>query len=292
MNSFKKHIYKDNKIKQKITELDLIPIRSNIIAFLPEDEIVQVRSNSDWIVGTTPNWFQINSGGSSGSGNGLFSVNAQNNDSTNNRDYKLEVTAGSGNNIVVKEFEIIQAGAPPTLELEPETIEVSKDNPSNVDINVTTNLTWSVGNTPDWFDVTGSGGIEKVITINNIESNDTGSNRSFSLEVTGTYSGGSLVRTVEVSQIGINQDFSISPVEKEVSKDEQSYDVIITANVSWTISEQLNWAQVDIDSGMNYGIISVSVSANGFVGGRTGSIFFVSDNLTIKHDIIQAAGSS
>ena len=295
MNSFKRHIYKNSKVKQKITLLTLTPTSANLLGFLPDDTIVQVRSNSSWLVGPTPNWFSINSGGVSGSGNGLFVINTQSNSTNNSRSYLLNVTAGEVGETVTKTFFISQGAFIPTLTLDPSSKSLPETDPSNFNVNVTSNTSWIVGDTPDWFSVgggndnnSGFGSGNGFFTIIPTD-NTTGSNREYDLIVTAGTEGNTITKVFSLSQIGVNKQITISPEFKDTNRNLETYPITITSNASWTITipNEFSWIMVDEFSGSNYGSVNVTISKNETEDERIGEVIFATDDVSITHTVTQ-----
>jgi hypothetical protein len=296
MNSFKRHIYKNSKVKQKITLLTLTPTSANLLGFLPDDTIVQVRSNSSWLVGPTPNWFSISSGGVSGNGDGLFIINTQSNSTNNSRSYLLSVTAGEVGETVTKTFFISQGAFIPTLTLDPSSESLPETDPSNFNVNVTSNTDWVIDTPSNWFDITvgneastdlvGSGnGFFTIIPTNNT----TGNNRSRNLSVTAGTEGNTITEVFSLSQIGVNKQITISPEFKDTNRNLETYPITITSNASWTITipNEFSWITADEFSGSNNGSVNVTVSKNETDYERTGEVIFATDDISRIHPVTQ-----
>jgi len=295
MNSFKRHIYKNSKVKQKITLLTLTPTSANLLGFLPDDTIVQVRSNSSWLVGPTPNWFSISSGGVSGNGDGLFIINTQSNSTNNSRSYLLNVTAGEVGETVTKTFFISQGAFIPTLTLDPSSKILPETDPSNFNVNVTSNTSWIVGDTPDWFSVgggndnnSGFGSGNGFFTIIPTD-NTTGSNREYDLIVTAGTEGNTITKVFSLSQIGVNKQITISPEFKDTNRNLETYPITITSNASWTITipDEFSWITADGFSGSNNGSVNVTISKNETEDERIGNIVFATDDISRIHTVTQ-----
>lgn len=208
MNSFKRHIYKNNKVNKKVTLLTLDPTSATLSSSLPNDVVVQVISNSSWSVGQIPDWFSITGG--SGSGDGLFVIDTQNNNSSTTRSHLLSVTAGEIGETVTRTFLITQQAFVPTLTLDPTSKDLLGVNPGNFVVDVISNTSWSVITTPpDWFSIIGgSGSGDGGFSIASIGDNPDGP-RSFELVV-------STQGLVPISKsVTINQ--AVAPEEVEES---------------------------------------------------------------------------
>ena len=203
MNSFKRHIYKNNKVNKKVTLLTLDPTSATLSSSLPNDVVVQVSSNSSWSVGQIPDWFSITGG--SGSGDGLFVIDTQNNNSNITRSHLLSVTAGEIGETVTRTFLITQQAFVPTLTLDPTSKDLLSVNPGNFVVDVISNTSWSVITTPpSWFSIIGgSGSGDGGFSITSIENNPKGP-RSFELVVSTNTSNGSLgvTKTFTINQEG------------------------------------------------------------------------------------------
>ena len=126
MNSFKRHIYKNNKVNKKVTLLTLDPTSATLSSSLPNDVVVQVSSNSSWSVGQIPDWFSIIGG--SGSGDGGFSITSIGDNPDDPRSFALIVSTNTSNGSlgVTKTFTINQEG-----ELYPHYVAFDDTNESN-----------------------------------------------------------------------------------------------------------------------------------------------------------------
>jgi hypothetical protein len=292
MNSFKRHIYKSTNKKQEAIELTFIPTSANVIAFLPDDEIVQVKSNADWEVGGTPYWFEINSGGNSGSGNGVFAINIQSNDGNSIRDYDLVVTATKGDEILIEEFKIIQAFEESTqivayyVAFERYSAAASCSRSPSIDI-FTNNSNFPSSTilyaTPDGLTRVPEGFYSLSGDVIQVDNDGERIGNAMLCENLDDDEGGS--------------DFlTVSPENETVNPSQGSYGMAVNSNTSWTMSQSISWVKIN-NSDDNYNGtagfdngISVSVlSDNPTTSDRSGQITISTNtgSLTKSHTITQ-----
>jgi|AntRauTorckE5430_2_1112549.scaffolds.fasta_scaffold49135_1 hypothetical protein len=206
MNNFKKQLYR----RQESIELTLIPVSANQIeATLPDDIIIQVRSNTNWSVGATADWFSFRTNTQSGNGDGVFSLNIESNDTSSSRNYQLYVTANDGVDTFTVVFSMTQFGQaddgpdPGTLSILP-TARLTTSAGETYGISVTSNTSWTVSKDRTWIDL---GGV-------------TSGNGSPTIDVTTSPNGGDSDRsgTITFTAVGIE------PVKHEVSQKGSSGD--------------------------------------------------------------------
>jgi len=111
MNSFRKHIYKNNTISQATEEgpasLALDPISAIAIANSPNDIEVEVISNRTWEVGSTDDWFSVTNVTGSG-----FTITSIEDNLNSARSFGLTVSTNDSNDPfnLTKTFTINQEG--------------------------------------------------------------------------------------------------------------------------------------------------------------------------------------
>jgi len=85
-------------------------------------------------------------------------------------------------------------------------------------------------------------------------------------------------------------ELEINPGTIEVDICPQTYDIIVTSNTSWTVSESLNWATLSTTSGSGDDTITVTLLEN-TSGIRSGTITFSTADVTVNHTITQQVSS-
>ena len=88
----------------------------------------------------------------------------------------------------------------------------------------------------------------------------------------------------------IVDELEINPGTIEVDICPQTYDIIVTSNTSWTVSESLNWATLSTTSGSGDDTINVTLLEN-TSGIRSGTITFSTADVTVNHTITQQVSS-
>jgi len=180
-----------------------------------------------------------------------------------------------------------------TLTISPTSASSQANNPSSQSVGVTSNASWSVTTTPpSWFTISGGSGSNNGSFTVNPATNTTFSSRSFTLTVQ-TQGATPASATFTISQVQ-NDELTINPPNKGVSNAAQNYDIAVTSNTTWTVSEGLNWAEfIGTPDGSGNGSVTVKVLSNSSSSDRSGSITFTtgsqSGSVTKTHTITQAA---
>jgi hypothetical protein len=150
------------------------------------------------------------------------------------------------------------------------SVSLAKDNGSNKNINITSNVSWTVSSDQSWLKVSPISGIGNgSITLTATE-NSAFTTRSATVTVTGTGVG---VKTIAVTQSATEAIFIVSETEVSLNDNEgSSASVNITSNTAWnTISDQL-WLDVIPASGSGNGTIILTASDNPTVFTRTAKV--------------------
>ncbi|MBF0224593.1 MAG: M6 family metalloprotease domain-containing protein [Desulfobacterales bacterium] len=121
---------------------------------------------------------------------------------------------------------------------------------------VTSNVSWTVTESATWLSVSPTSGTNNGSFTVNYDAN-TGNERSAII----TVSGGGKTATVTVTQNAVSS-LSVTPATKTVENISGTFNVTVTSNVSWTISEGSTWISVSPTSGINNGSFTVSYGAN------------------------------
>jgi hypothetical protein len=88
----------------------------------------------------------------------------------------------------------------------------------------------------------------------------------------------------------ITDELEINPGTIEVDICPQTYDIIVTSNTSWIVSESLNWATLSTTRGFGNDTITVTLLEN-TSGIRSGTITFSTADVTVNHTITQQVSS-
>ena len=77
---------------------------------------------------------------------------------------------------------------------------------------------------------------------------------------------------------------SINPISKSTVSAGESYDIAVTSNTDWTVTESLDWATVSLASGSGDSTVTVTVDANTAMGARSGTITIGGELHTLVQD--------
>jgi hypothetical protein len=154
--------------------LSLTPTSKSFNENNPNNFSVSVSSNSSWVVGPTPSWFNIS--GSSGNGIGSFTIIPTTNTTGLNRSWSLQVVANgnSSNNAITETFNVSQIGTSESLTISPIT-KSTNANLETYSIAVLSNTSWNITENESWIssDVfSGNGNANINITVSKNTTSD------------------------------------------------------------------------------------------------------------------------
>jgi hypothetical protein len=171
----------------------------------------------------------------------------------------VTVTGGG----ITRTVSVTQAGTSPTVTLTVEYTNVNLYFVSGIgyNVNVTSNVAWTVSASADWIDVRKN---DTYIWIGASE------NRGYSTRTgTVTVKAGDLTRTITVSQNGAPSGaFNILPVVLTSG----NINIYVRTASSWTISSSVNWLTFPKNSGMGDELIIVKSQTNTEGRTRTGTV--------------------
>ena len=194
----------------------------------------------------------------SGSNNGTFTINYNENLSQNSRNAIITV---SGNGIS-ETVTLTQAGINYFLIVNPISKIVPSDQGSFY-VEVFSNVTWNVEESCSWIECSPSGGSnngEFSITYN---SNTSLNQRDYIININGQGESA----TVTVTQQGADLFLTVDP--NEITLDGSagsSGQFSIFSNIYWNISNYSNWMDINIISGQGDAIITVTSNSNNTTG--------------------------
>lgn len=216
---------------------------------------VSVSSNVIWEVSENCDWITCNPTG--GSNNGNFSVNYGENTSSGSRSCTISID-GNGASAT---FTLMQEGS--NLEISGCPSDDVSNNSGNFNLIVNSNITWNVSESCDWVTCSASNGSgDGSITIS-YEQNTSSYLRSCEI----TISGGGQTETCYFTQEGSIIEISGCP-SQNVSQDAGSFNVNVSSNLSWNVSETCDWVTCNPSAGNGNDNISVVYVENPYAGVR------------------------
>jgi hypothetical protein len=175
------------------------------------------------------------------------------------------------------------------------TVSTNTLNLSNAGGNATVNITttptdlfWAASDNASWVNLSlasGRGAASLVITA---DANTTANSRG----ATVTIAGENAIQTISIIQPANNGNvLSVSPETASVPNSSGSLPLVLTSNVSWSITSNAVWLTTDLTSGSNNGNIKANYTANPGAA-RSGVLTITGGAITKTVTITQAAAST
>jgi mannan endo-1,4-beta-mannosidase len=156
-------------------------------------------------------------------------------------------------------------------------------------VTVTANVSWTVSDNQTWLSVTPASGANNGSFTVSATANAGTTSRSGAV----TVSGGGITRTITVTQAGQTaNNLTVSTSSLSFASAASSSPVTVTANVSWTVTDNQTWLSVSPTSGSNNGSFTVSATANTDTASRSGSVTVTGGGLTRTIGVTQAGQST
>jgi hypothetical protein len=244
----------------------------------------EVQSDVSWYVTGNKDWITINTSNGNGDDTNVFITMTDNPDSqrqgivtVRNDSFNVQDTLVVNQRAFVRELSITPTEANNLL------------NKGQIDIpvNVESNTDWIVGSTPDWFSVSGgSGNGDGEFIITDIQDN-TGNERDFALNISTTGANPVSV-TFNINQKAVDT-LSIEPKTATKSPNQQTYEVDIFTDRSFTVSENTSWIYLSDVTQTQSGVahINIELRHNTSTSSRTGTITFTAGDLIVTHQVNQ-----
>lgn len=210
-----------------------------------------ISSNIDWTVTESCSWLSVSP--SSGSGNQSVTVAYNENTSIDQRICEISVDGGSFSEI----YTLTQLGAIPYLSVNPSNESVGSE-ASTTTFDVSSNLDWIITESCSWLSVNPSSGSgNQTITVTYGENLDI-TERTCEIDV----EGGSMTATYTLTQEGAVEYLDLDIYTKDITYPEGSFNVQLTSNTSWVVSEGCDWLAVTPTSGSGNASLTVNYNQN------------------------------
>ncbi len=160
---------------------------------------------------------------------------------------------------------------------------------SSLPVAVTANVSWTVTDNQTWITASplsgsNNGSVSVSVTANTGTAARTG---------TVTVTGGGLTRTIAVTQAAPTaNNLTLSQTALSLVSAATSAAVNVTANVSWTVTDDQTWLSASPTSGSNNGSFTVSATANTAATARMGTVTVTGGGLTRTVAVTQAGTST
>ena len=288
----------DNLGNRSTVSLSSVPLTVNERVIIePTSEIVsndsgngsfELYTNCDWTITDNVDWVSLNSNDISGTGNQTINFTYQAN-LDNNRNARITTTADD-NSSVLTDFTLGQLKFTPTLSLSLNNI--SADTGLNIyNVDVTSNTSWVVGSRPSWINISNGSNTGNGSFSIGLNENNTGVDRSFTLDVVANVGSttNTITETINIFQEGISSQLTINPTIKTIEAGTQTYDINVTSNTAWNVTNNTSFASINTSSGFNNDTIRVSVGNNVTGQNRIGTIVFTTTDgeVSSTHSLTQ-----
>ena len=141
-----------------------------------------------------------------------------------------------------------------------------------VEVALTSNGDWSIVSYPEWLTVSPLSGNGDAMLVLTASVND--SDASLSGEIKATTKDNSAILTV-TQEPRVKNFVSVSPIEKNIDFEGDTFEIEVTANCEWTVSVVADWLKCEPMSGNGNGIVLVTVEpVTGDISQRETNIFF------------------
>lgn len=249
---------------------------------------IRFTSNSKWSIITNDtrnsSWLTVEPT-SGGAGDYSLKLTAAANRYAKVRKSVVNIQAGEIN----KQFEVTQPAAAGTISLDKPSITVGAT-AASIEINVTTNeAEWQTGTIPDWISITpdkGSGNTNILLSVT--ENKDEA--RAYKVRFTADEQ----TAWLDVDQKGIQLPDPVLILDKTsetVAAAAGSFFVQLTTHgASWSVAEAASWLTVTPSSGDRDSRIAIGYAENPTTEQRSGTVRFVSGELSATLSVIQTSG--
>ena len=179
-------------------------------------------------------------------------------------------------------------GAPTSnLTVSPTTLSFASS-ASSLPVSVTSNVSWTVMDNQTWITISPMSGTSNGSFTVSASANTAPTARTGTVTVTG----GSLTRTIAVTQAGVTTNtLTLSPTALSFASAASSSAVNVTANVGWAVTDDQSWLGASPVSGSNNGSFTISATANTATTARTGTVTVSGGSLTRTLSVTQAGQS-
>ncbi len=247
---------------------------------------LNVSSNITWNLIDNAGWLSLSP--TSGSNNGVIAVTCQQNTSTSSRTGRITLSGSGVSDRIVTVTQ--QGGQALNLSVTPSTINITADE-GQASFNINSNTSWTANKTTPWFWLNpGSGSGNGTVSVNYQENNTT-QERVGTITVSAT---GLPDKTVTVRQAGQSSApfLDINPSDRTVNNGVGTFNVNVSSNVSWNVTETANWVTVNPNSGSNNGTFNISYQSNPSQNSREAIIRVNASGISSKELRLTQSGSA
>ncbi len=241
----------DVTVTQSGVTLDVTPA-TQIVAYTEGSVNYTVSSSGTWSSSDNAAWLVTSKPNSS-----TLAAAFMENTSADSRNATIAVTSGA----LSKNVTLTQNGAPANINMTPDNQPVAYQ-AGSTSYSVSANFSdWTVSKVGDWI----TSATKNGTTVNvSYQENPTVSQRVGKIVV----SGRGVSDTVTVTQAAGPASVAVNPTSKTVTYPQGTAKFIVTANVTWSITEEVNW----LTAGKNGDTLIVNYERNDAITSRQGII--------------------
>jgi len=236
-----------------------------------------VSSNVDWTVKNSQEWLTVSPISGSNNGNIRATAITENQSTTETRIDTITVVGEGITQLVV----VAQSPTVPSLVVSPDSVVLASEAGSHNNININSNINWSISENAEWLSVSPVDGFgDSIITVT-----ATSANQSATVirETIVTISGGNIAKTVKVSQFPSGAMLSVTPTSLELDYEEGSFgNISIISNIDWEIISDTTWINISPKSGSNNGMVKITTKSTNTSTNPRSTIISVIGNEVVR----------
>ncbi len=176
----------------------------------------------------------------------------------------------------------------PSLTVSPTSLSFASSASSSA-VAVTSNQSWTVTDNQTWITTSVTSGANNGSFTVSATANTGTAARTGTVTVTG----GGITRTIAVTQAApAANSLTVSPTTLSFASTASSGTATVTANVSWTVSDDQTWITTSATSGSGNGSFTVSATANTATSARSGTVTITGGGITRTIAVSQSAAST
>lgn len=245
-----------------------------------------IESNTNWQIMENAPW--LSASPLSGLGNGIVTLTATPNLSTNNRSVNVLVT---GDGVADQIVAVTQTGAPANIAMTPASQVVTAP-AGQTTVQVTSNVSWTLTSSQNWATLSQSSGSGNATITISYDENTSSTQRTATLTLN---SPGQPAQTATILQnaAATGPVLTVSPANQQVGAPAGQTTVSVSSNVSWTANTSQSWATLSAASGSGNQTLVVTYTAN--TSGNPRSVMVILNTPGLPPQmatITQAAGTA
>ena len=234
-------------------------------------QLINVTSSVDWLVDNLPSWLTVDT--NTGSNNGSFTITSVANSTTEQRNANVTITGGG----ITQVLEVSQLGSFLNIT---GAINFGPD-ASSQNLNIVSNVSWSLSGLPSWLTANTTSGTGDGVVVLTATDNNTGSQRTATLEVTGS----GLTRQSFITQSEIQ--ISVNPTSQNTGVFGGVTTIDLFCNSDWVMQSKPSWVSVTPTSGVGNESVTINVQPNNTGANRSGTVVFSASGVLAEYEINQ-----